>query len=562
MTTEERTANSDIDDVSSDGSIGSDDDDFYYESHFEYDRRTSMDQCTREYSLATDGGTPHRYCSMVSKLVHLNEENLRLVSENDPAVTELVLRRKDWIEGAGRVIGESHILKDLEIFYDHVRDPLGFTLSIDEPWLEELCTGLSRNSSIELLRLRLSYWTEFKIDIFRTIAPLFENNDKFRYLEIYRAEPLAIKSLSVMLSECKSCHLEHICLTKATVPESGAAMFINSLNSLHSLLDLRFEQIYLGKTGTEALVNLLNNPASKLQELVLNDIRFGNDKSEDGVICLRNALAINTSLRNLSLFFGNGDTSLEVWQGIVECLTNPNAKLEELALKSNSIADAGMICLGDALADNQTLKILDMLKFESDSITSDGWQGLSNCLTNPKSALEELYIRYCTIDLEGIETMINALDGNTRLKELTITSAHDIYIDEEMWELLDTILCDTTSIDRIFSSNHTLEFIKIASEYEDILYAEYIGVLLNANKNADKSEVARQKILKYYFSGGCTNIHFFTRMTESVLVHAMEWMCRNNLGYSLMNSVVRCFPHLFDARSGPQFDEAGRKRKR
>ena len=520
-----------------------------------------MDQCTREYSLATDGGTPHRYCSMVTSFVFLNEVNLRLVSKNDPGVTELFLRRNGWIEGSGRVIGESQILSDLEIDYDFICDDYGDRLNIEEPWLEELCRGLSRNRSIKLLRLRMN-WIESHIDIFRTIAPLFKNNDNLRYLEIYRAQPQTIESLSAVLSECKNSRLEHICLTKAAVPESGAALFIKSLNSLHNLLDLRFDQIYMGKRGTEALADLLSNFTSKLQELQLKYTRLGND--EVGLICLRKALAMNTTLRNLSLFFGDDDTSLEVWQRITECLTNPNAKLEELVLSSNDIADAEMISLGDALADNQTLKILDMAGFKSDSITSEGWQGLSNCPTNPKSALEEVYIRYCTIDEEGIESIIVALDGNTRLKELAITSEH--YIDEDSrtwWYLLDTILCDKTSIDRTFSSNHTLDYIEITSDYEDDSHPEHICSPLNANKNEDKSEVARQKILQYHFPGGCTNIHIFTRMSESVLVYAMEWMGRNNLGYSLMYGVVRGVPHLFDARSGPQLlDEAGRRMKR
>jgi hypothetical protein len=69
-------------------------------------------------------------------------------------------------------------------------------------------------------------WIESHIDIFRTIAPLFKNNDNLHYLEIYRAQPRTIESLSAVLSECKSSRLEHICLTKAAVPESGAALFI------------------------------------------------------------------------------------------------------------------------------------------------------------------------------------------------------------------------------------------------------------------------------------------------------------------------------------------------
>ncbi len=50
-------------------------------------------------------------------------------------------------------------------------------------------------------------------------------------------------------------------------------------------------------------------------------------------------------------------------------------------------------------------------------------------------------------------------------------------------------------------------------------------------------------------------------MPESALVHAMEWIGRDNLGYSVMNDFVRGFPHLFDPEDGPRA-AAGRKRKR
>ncbi len=70
---------------------------------------------------------------MMTSFVFLNEVNLRLVSKNDPGVTELFLRRNGWIEGSGRVIGESQILSDLEIDYDFICDDHGDPLNIGEP---------------------------------------------------------------------------------------------------------------------------------------------------------------------------------------------------------------------------------------------------------------------------------------------------------------------------------------------------------------------------------------------------------------------------------------------
>ena len=44
------------------------------------------------------------------------------------SVTDLVLRQEGWIEVAGRdiiILGVSHILRDLEIYYDLLCDPSG-----------------------------------------------------------------------------------------------------------------------------------------------------------------------------------------------------------------------------------------------------------------------------------------------------------------------------------------------------------------------------------------------------------------------------------------------------
>ena len=159
--------------------------------------------------------------------------------------------------------------------------------------------------------------------------------------------------------------------------------------------------------------------------------------------------------------------------------------------------------------------------------------------------------------------IIMALEENSRLKELEITCDNDVE-GGLTWEVLDQILCDTTSIYCTFSSNHTLQDVTITFEYEDnhCVVPDDTTALLDMNKNEDKLEVARQKILNHHFSGeGTDNLPLFACMPESVLVYAVAWMGRNNLGYSLMYDIVRGFPHLFDNRSWPQRDEAGKKRK-
>lgn len=74
---------------------------------------------------------------------------------------------------------------------------------------------------------------------------------------------------------------------------------------------------------------------------------------------------------------------------------------------------------------------------------------------------------------------------------------------------------------------------------------------LRRNKEEDKAEVARQKILKYHFSGRKKDIQVFARMPENHMPFAIAWIGRNNLGYSVMFDFVSSFPALFDIRHGP-----------
>lgn len=94
----------------------------------------------------------------------------------------------------------------------------------------------------------------------------------------------------------------------------------------------------------------------------------------------------------------------------------------------------------------------------------------------------------------------------------------------------------------LYTSNHTLHEVYAHS-------SDDINVLLGMNKNKDKVEVARQKILRYYFLNGEDNIHEFVDMEMNVLPQTMSWMGRDYTGQSLLYSFIRSMPTLFDSDS-------------
>ena len=77
--------------------------------------------------------------------------------------------------------------------------------------------------------------------------------------------------------------------------------------------------------------------------------------------------------------------------------------------------------------------------------------------------------------------------------------------------------------------------------------------------NTNKALVARQKIMEQHFSGSKleSNVRVFARIPFSVLPTAVEWIGRDNLGYSLMFCFVQSIPALLE-----QLPEPGVKRRK
>lgn len=212
------------------------------------------------------------------------------------------------------------------------------------------------------------------------------------------------------------------------------------------------------------------------------------------------------------------------------------------------------------MATNKSLKKLTLEdEHHEERIGLAGWQGFSQCLRSPISAFEELYFDECLYDLESMRVIVKALAHNTCLKVLNISWSGTHYNVDWDWECLTGVLCDVTSIDSTYSSNHTLRHVRIANKcpWDN----DDVSLYLEMNANGSKAVVARQKILIHHFTGRAADIHAFTRMPETVMPHAISWIGRDSLGYSLMFDFVRGDPTLFDISNNRFHVHAGVKRK-
>ena len=169
-----------------------------------------------------------------------------------------------------------------------------------------------------------------------------------------------------------------------------------------------------------------------------------------------------------------------------------------------------------ALADAHALKNLDVMRcsFEDEAFI----QIVSNCirikgikvgcngtiqytalaalLQSHTTILTEIQVYLQSAANEGLSLISASLVGNEKLNVLKLYHRRDVVVD---LNTLGTLLCNSASIDDIiYNSNHTLEDISLPNDNE---LPSIIRDLLLLNKDMDKYQVIRNKILRYYFVG-------------------------------------------------------------
>jgi len=278
----------------------------------------------------------------------------------------------------------------------------------------------------------------------------------------------------------------------------------------------------------------------------LKQIDIANNEMVDGqLVDIITALSMHPQLEELDLsqngtFGRNECTALST---LLRCTT---FQLQKLILYDNNIDDLGMGLLLPALRGHA----LQQLNLGSNrSITIKGWKLLSTLLEMPKCNLKELYIHHNSIGDEGIQVFAKALTNNSTLKTLSLWSSG---VTAEGWSHFSKLLCDTSSINNTYLSNHTLTSLG-CSERDD---RGGVNASLASNKRKDKQQVAIRKILDHHSH---FNMEPFFEWEFSVLPIMIEWFAKaspcasaeyyeekiNRMKLSVIYDFIKEFPMLY-----------------
>jgi hypothetical protein len=490
--------------------------------------------------------------SMYDPLAYRLRREFLLLQRNDPCITTMKLAPEfNVYDGIGSAVGNSLYLNKLTLM---------------NVWDEDMYLGLAQNRSIESLDMELSgdvlSGPTPDIDVFYILSPFFEHNPNLRHVAITLIDlnERLFGSLVSALSKSKVLHSIQFNSIDDTEEDLAAyqraAALFRSLRGMSSLLSITYDDI-MNSIGCRALTDLLDNPACRVHSIELNN----NYLEDDSISILCNSPRVKSNLSELDLTMNNHVTTTG-WRALFTVLSHPMCSLKLLCLNDTNMDDQGVTYLGDALAGNKTLSWLSLST--NKGVTTEGWRGFSNCLRSTNCALRKLYIEWCNIDAISAGIFFTALTGNSnsRLQELHMTNSRSdlVAVADMDWNLLSCLLCDKSSIDSTYSSNHTLHTVIMGDGDIDPIPRDIMSIL-ELNTRYDKSSVWRTKILKYNSSRSGSDFRPFAEMSETVLPIAIEWIGRDHAGFQLMYEVVKGCPHIIISALRATSDNAKRKRE-
>jgi len=314
----------------------------------------------------------------------------------------------------------------------------------------------------------------------------------------------------------KNNHLKELCF-RGFEPPSGASVaevlepFLMRMSRNNSItkLDILNMDLLGGKIFTMLVPFFDNNPA--LTNLIIHScsgnegwhllaLAIGssknkslnkvtlehNDIPDEALVDIITALSMHPHLEDVD--FDGNQLQANGCKALSTLLRCSCTKLQDLYLSNNEINDEGIEVLVPALKNCNHLKSLCI---ENNLITSKGLQQLASILESPSSNLKSLYTNRNFIDDDALSAFASSLVNNCTLTDLGV-NANSI-TDEGSIKAFSKLLCDTTSINSTFQSNHTLSNLgRLGTS------GASLQPFLDLNYRSNNKEVAMIKILQHH----------------------------------------------------------------
>lgn len=256
------------------------------------------------------------------------------------------------------------------------------------------------------------------------------------------------RALLSSLIKPKNSTLTSIKLDGCNINNQAVVVLGNVLKNNSSLETLSLVgNEYITTSGWIGFFKCLSSDNFSVSELNLRD----NNIDDESLDAFTSSLGNNTTLKDLNLGY-NEAVSCIGWHSFFDMFKTNKSALQELNLDGNNVDDASVYSfLGASIHDSLASLHLE----ENESITAVGLRALSTLLQRPHSRLTELYLNdNGNFSHEVLIDFAFSLVGNKSLNMLSLGRTN---IKKRGWVALTNALCNKSSIDSTYDSNHTLQ---------------------------------------------------------------------------------------------------------
>ena len=208
--------------------------------------------------------------------------------------------------------------------------------------------------------------------------------------------------------------------------------------------------------------------------------------------------------------------------------------LIEITLLHCSITDEQLLPLVDAIRHTS----LEKLCLSTNAIQNVGCQAISTLLEDHRCTLNTLDLHNNAISNEGAVILYKSLENNTTLQELRLGSNPIRNTAEDGMESLSRLLCNTSSLNSIHSSNHTLVTLSLPDPVPP-----KINDFLILNEDTNKKQVAIKKILQYLYHPDIIDM----RPPDIDIEQLFEWDSEGEWSLKALPYVIAWFERATEA---------------
>ncbi len=271
---------------------------------------------------------------------------------------------------------------------------------------------------------------------------------------------------------------------------------------------------YLDYQGAQNLASALGRMHhNSLKHLSINDTEVGGE----GLAEITATLRLQSQLNILDLYSNDIGRDGCIVLGNMLSRWPASNNLEALVLSYSFIDDEGLRALVSGMMNCQSLKTINLSG--NQSITAAGLRSLLPLLQSEAHSLETLSLYGVNFGDDGAIALAEGLRGNRFLKQLLFRVAA-AGITTVGWSAFSTLLCDTSTINNTYLSNHILTWV---GYYDKRGVPEGIQRLLTTNRIQNRQGAAFCKILQ---SHPDLDMEPFFKLKMQFLPTVMSWFER------------------------------------